>query len=342
MKKMMMMIPSALSKSSRGRRAPVKSPRNPLRLCVFVLVCLFAGFGCRFSGDDSSADDGRMLLSVGIEPQAFLVEQIGGDRVRVEVLVATGKDPHHYEATPKKIAALTRSGVFFRTGMPFEETLLEKLKSLAPNLKIVDLRDGLALRVMELRSQEESERDAADRQASAEHRHHLGCSHDGLDPHVWFAPETLKIQAETVLKTLVELDPEGETVYRENHGTFLDKLETLRASLEEKLSPHRGRTVFVFHPSYGYFCDEFGLKQRAIEFEGKSPSPRQLAEIAAEARTRFEIEKIKPIIFVQPEFNSAPAQAVAELIDGRMVEHSCLDRDIFQSMTRFADEIVGE
>lgn len=274
------------------------------------------------------------------------MEHIGGHRVRVEVLVATGKDPHHYEATPKKIADLTRSRVYFRTGMPFEETLLEKLKSLAPKLKIVDLREGLALRIMELHSHGEaiSEREpnSDDRPISTEHRHHLGCSHDGLDPHVWFAPEMLKIQAETVLKTLVELDPEGEAVYRKNYEIFREKLETLRASLEEKLSPCRGRTVFVFHPSYGYFCDEFGLKQRALEFEGKSPSPRQLAEIADEARTRFENEKIKPVIFVQPEFNKAPAQAVAELIHGRLVEHSCLDRDVFQSMTRFADEIAAE
>ena len=40
----------------------------------------------------------------------------------------------------------------------------------------------------------------------------------------------------------------------------------------------------VFHPSWGYFANAYGLKQVPIEIEGKNPKPAQLKELIKHAK----------------------------------------------------------
>lgn len=279
---------------------------------LFFLLLFLCG-GC-FS---SVGQDSRITVAVAVEPLAFLCEFIGGSRVHTVVLVPPGKEPEHYQATPEKIAAVSRCRILFCTGMPFEETLLPKLQANAQHLKIVDLRSGLKLRTLELHHRESGE----------------SHTHGGVDPHIWFAPSALKTEAGTMLAALIEIDADGAEHYRQNYEQLLERIGAVQEELAAKLASQKGQTVYVFHPSYGYFCDEFGLEQRAIEYEGKTPKPQQLAALAAQAKQ----ERRPPLIFVQPEFNQGPAQALAEAVGGKIAVHSALERDVLKSMQHFAE-----
>ena len=46
------------------------------------------------------------------------------------------------------------------------------------------------------------------------------------------------------------------------------------------------RAFAAFHPAYGHFAAEFGLRQIALEEDGRAPGPRRLA--AAERAVREE------------------------------------------------------
>ncbi len=82
----------------------------------------------------------------GIPPAAYLVERIGGDRVHVEVLIQPGQDPHTFEPAPKQIQALGKAKVIFKTGMPFENQLLEKIRGLHLRLAVADTTEGMEKR----------------------------------------------------------------------------------------------------------------------------------------------------------------------------------------------------
>ncbi|GHT27627.1 adhesin [Planctomycetales bacterium] len=282
---------------------------------VSVFLCFAVLSGCR-NGEETVAS-AKIFAAVSVAPHAFLLEKIGGERIAVEVLVPAGKEPHEYQPTPEKVAAFSRSKVFFRTGMPFEEMLLEKLKTLSSAQKIIDLREGIQLRPLEL--------------------HHHEHEHNETDPHIWFAPSVLKKQVETIEKTLCGIDPDGAEYYQKNAAAMLEEIETTRKKIEAVLQPVKEETVFVFHPSYGYFCDEFGLRQIAVEYEGKSPKPKQLAALIQEAKKLTTETHRKPLVFVQPEFNKEPAEALAEAVGGVLLTHSCLEYNVLQSMERFAE-----
>ena len=276
---------------------------------LLVMIVIFAVAARYFWQQEP--DDGRLRVVVSIDPQACFVERIGGDRVSVEVLVPAGREPETYTPTPDKIRQLARSRVFFRVGFPAETSLLPKLESIAPNLQIVDTRANLDLR-------------RADNHA---HAPGCDCGIDGIDPHVWVSPALVKRQAEAIRDTLVALDPDGKAEYEANCERFVAELTELQAEIREKLTPLQGKTIYVYHPTYGYFCDEFGLEQQAIEVDGKPPTPKTLADWIGTAR-----EDEVRVIFVQPEFNRSAAEKAADLTGAKLVTHSTLQRDYFKAM----------
>ena len=93
----------------------------------------------------------------------------------------------------------------------------------------------------------------------------------------------------------------------------------------------------VFHPAWGYFAYEFGLKQIAIEVEGKNPVAQELAEIIDFAKAN----NVK-VIFVQEQFSALDATAIAEAIDGYIVYLNPLAEDYLNNLKQIAHTITAE
>ncbi len=263
------------------------------------------------------AASGGVSVFVSIPPQAYFVEKVAGERVKVEVLVGPGQSPHTYEPPPRRMAALSEADALFTIGVPFESALIVKIRGTAPDLEIVDTTEGIALRTME---------------AHREHDGEPAHGHEGAkDPHTWLDPTLVKTQACTIRDALTRLDPAGKTDYEANCAGFLDELDALDAELAEALAPLEGRTLMVFHPSFGYFADRYGLRQIAIETEGKEPGPRELAGMVARARTEGV-----GAIFIQQEFASTSAEAIAEEVGCPVVRLDPLARDYLAGMRSLA------
>lgn len=91
----------------------------------------------------------------------------------------------------------------------------------------------------------------------------------------------------------------------------------------------------VFHPSWGYFVDTYGLIQVPIEHEGKEPGPKALVTMTEQAR-RGQIK----VIFVQPQFSQKAAAQVA--IDGRVEVMDPLAPDYSANLRHVAAVLAGE
>ena len=191
------------------------------------------------------------------------------------------------------------------------------------NLRIVDLRDDLAMVPMS--------------EHSHSHGHH-GHSHrdDGLDPHVWLSPQRLVAMAERIARELAEADPDRHSVYEEGRVRLVAELEALDAELRDRLAPLDGMSFIVFHPSWGYFADDYGLRQVAIEIEGQQPSESELTQLAREAR-----ELGARAIFVQPQITGRSAQAIATVVGAEVVTIDPLASDVAENLRRVADVLVA-
>lgn len=284
----------------------------------FISAPLFSGGQ---HGDNEYPEYGERTITVftSILPQKYFVERIAGDRVKINVLVGPGKNPATYEPAPSQVVALSQADLFFTVGVPFEQAFIGNIESSLPELNIVDTSTGIV------------KRDIVD--------HDNGKEKDHLesvlkDPHIWMSPRLVKIQAATIFNALVKNDPDGKELYTIGYNSFIEDLNLVHDELKKVLEPLKGNMFFVFHPSFGYFADEYGLQQAAIETGGKEPGPSMLEKIIMQAR-----EKNVKVIFVQPEFSQKSAQVIAEAIDGAVVILDPLHPDYINNLKRIAFEI---
>ena len=79
-----------------------------------ALAAVLAAAGC--AGELPAPDHDRLLVAVSIVPQAWLVERIGGPRVRAVPLVEPGASPATYQPTDAQVSMVMRADVYFRAG----------------------------------------------------------------------------------------------------------------------------------------------------------------------------------------------------------------------------------
>ena len=273
-------------------------------------------------GFSANAQTGKQLaVFVSISPQKYFVQQIGKERVNVQVMVRPGASPATYEPRPRQMAAISKTQVYFTIGVAFEKAWLRKIIAANPKLRVVHTDHGIQKISM------------ASHRHDAEHQ--PGKEHPGEpDPHIWLAPPLVITQARTILNALVEIDPAHRAFYEANTRAFLTELAALDADLRNMFADRQGRQFMVFHPAWGYFARSYGLQQVPVEIEGKDPKPAQLKVLIEHAREN----QIKAI-FVQPQFSSKSAQLVAKEIGGRVTVADPLASDWSSNLREVARKL---
>lgn len=294
------------------------------------VVLLFVVALLTFSSKGVAAD--KIPVFVSIVPQQFFVQQIGKDLVDVQVMVKPGASPATYEPKPQQMAFLAQTKIYFAIGVPFENVWLEKIAASNPYMKVVNTDHGIEKLAMTAHHHHdhEGEHHEDDHHHDAAHHHH---GHTGRDPHIWLSPSLVKMQAHTIMKALQEADPQNGERYEENYRSFIEQIDQLDGDLKETFTGKKGLQFMVFHPAWGYFAHEYGLKQVPIEIEGKDPKPAQLQELIKHARE----EGIK-VIFVQPQFSTKSAAVVAREIGGQVAFADPLAKDWLANMRQVAEK----
>ena len=243
-----------------------------------------------------------LAVAVSILPQKYFVERIGGDAVRVTVMVPPGADPHGYEPRPRQMTELSASRLYLAIGVDFERAWLNRLRTANPGLAVVRTDDGVPKRPMAPGD--------GHSHAAGGHRHGSG----EPDPHVWLSPALVKVLSGNILRALAAADPGNRTAYEARCARFLEEVEALDAELKAVFADRQGSRFIVLHPAWGYFATAYGLEQIPIEIEGKEPKPAQLQGLIRRAR-----ELGITAVFVQPQFSARTAELVAREIGGQVM-----------------------
>lgn len=259
-------------------------------------------------------------ILVSAAPYEILCRDITQGAVHVQQLVPAGFSPHTYEPTPKEVLSCRQAKVWFIIGELFEDKVRSVLTKSDPNLVVADLRDGLTLLG-----------DTCQGHHAHDEKQHHNHVHTGSDPHIWMSPKMMIIQAKTIAKTLKLALPSLTAIIDENLPKTVAKLELLDRDIEMILAKSKNTTLFVSHPAYGYFCRDYHLKQKAIEFEGKDPTARQIFDLIQEGK-RLHIKTI----FTQPQYSNKAASAIAGQIGATLVALNPYDANYYENMRHIA------
>ncbi|MEG1405481.1 MAG: zinc ABC transporter substrate-binding protein, partial [Alistipes sp.] len=261
-----------------------------IRLCAATLAALALLPSCTPQPKPESR-----TLYVSILPLRTLVGEIVGNDFDIEVLVPSGASPETFEPTPKQFIGLNEARLIFNVGLiDFETTLLSKI---ADTAKIVNLSRGI-----------EPIAGTCSHCVGGKHHAH------GIDPHVWTSPHELQIMAENAYNALHRIYPDS-TKYERNYKALTVRLQAIDLSIAEKLKASDIKYFIIYHPALTYYARAYGLRQVAIENEGKEPSAKRLSQIIGQAR-KDGVRRI----FYQKQFPASTVEIIARDIDANYVE----------------------
>lgn len=277
------------------------------RLLMHLLVALLLSIGllgCATSASTDTKSDQFIRVFVSIEPQAYFAEKIGGEHVKVSVLIPPGADPHTYEPTPQQMKELSEADLYVKVGtMEFEDQWMDRIQAVNRNMVVVDTSESIEIK-------------------------------DG-DPHIWLSPRLVNIQADHIYQGLAQVDAAHQDNYSANLQAFQEEIERLDRDILTILGDVQHKEFLVFHPSWGYFCRDYGLTEIAIEDEGKEPTAQEMARLIDQAR-----QKGIQVIVVSPEHSSHQAEAIARDLGGHTLTLDPLARDYSNNLRKSVQQLA--
>ena len=237
--------------------------------------------------NQSASNSGEKIITVSIPPFKYFIDSIGGGDFRINVIVPSGADPHIYEPVPDQIANLRKSVAYVSDGyLGFEMTWLDRFYETNRNMKKLSLGKNIDL----IKPVEH---------ADSEHI-------EGADPHYWVSPQCALIIASEIKALLIDLNPDKSEKYTLNYTKLVKSINDIDRRARDMFLAYRESPFMIFHPTLGYLARDYGLKEIAIENEGKEPTPSSLKAL-------IDIGKSKKIrvIFVQREYDTKNARAIA-------------------------------
>ena len=276
------------------------------KIYITLLIAILCG-GCT----SRRPADGEPLY-VSILPLRSLVQGIVGDDFDIEVLVPPGASPETFEPTPRQFVGLNKARMVFNVGLiDFETMLLAKIEDQA---KVVNLSRGIELIA-----------------GTCSHGSHGHTHTHGIDPHVWTSPRALQKMAENAYEAIREAYPDS-VKYETNYRLLQQELKALDERTAARIAASDVEYFIIYHPALTYYARDYGLRQIAIEADGKEPSAKHLTQLIRQARE----DGVRRILY-QSQFPASAVEVIARDIDAEYAEVDPLREDVIANI----EEITG-
>lgn len=285
------------------------------------------------------------IVAVSIVPEAAFVEEVAGNLVKVVTMIPPGNSPANYQPTPKLMSEFSEAEIYFTIGVNAESSIAPKAIELNEDIKLVALDTLVEEKYpsryfsdssMDMHEEDHIEDHEEDMHEEEHIENHDGHVHEvgGKDPHLWLSPKRVKEMVIIIRDELIELDPEHKIAYETNAEAYLKEINTLDDQLLEITSNLKNRSFIMYHPSLGYFADDYNLKMVAIEANGKKATVEQMSEVIDFAKNN----SIKVILY-QEEFDSSQANTVANEIGGKALKINPLDYNYTEQMVSIGETL---
>lgn len=282
-------------------------------LGCMVLLGL-AAFSCH------KEKDTRPVLTVSIEAQRHILEQLVGDRYRVVTLLPAGADPEAFEPSMKSRRDVDNSELYFITGqLPFESLIS---MSAADNVRVINTSYEI---------------EPIYGTHGHEHSVFLGNGSDSTtfsDPHYWASVRNMRKMTQVMARELQRIDPDNANDYNRRYLAIDAHLDSLDEAFSEALSNVKPRTFLVWHPTLAYFARDYDLEQLAVCDDNKEVSINALRAIMDEAVA----DSVK-VFFAQGYCTAGQADAIHAGTNTRRVDINLTGYDWEDQFKLIVDEL---
>ena len=244
-----------------------------------VLSSVFAAFLIAVSGPGTAPGPGTAWADAPIDVVASfsilgdMVQQIGGDRVRVTTLVGPDGDAHVYQPTPADARSVAGARLLVVNGLGFEGWMERLTEASGYKGRVVTATAGIKPLWIADRDRRE------------------------IDPHAWQSLANARIYVRNIADGLAAVDPAGADIYIHNAARYMEEIDAIEAQVREAIDslPAERRKVVTSHDAFGYLSADYGIEFHApVGFSTEAePSAGDVARLIRQINR----EKI-PAVFI--------------------------------------------
>lgn len=210
-----------------------------------------------------------------------LVQQVGGERVAVEVLVGPGGDAHVFQPKPSQARLIGQAQIVFSNGLGFEGWMSRLLNTANYKGRHVVVSEGI--KPIEATGQKHTQTNHKDHGKKG-HGHH----HGDIDPHAWQSVPKAMAFVGNIAKGLCAADAAGCDSYQRNATAYLAELKALDTTIRAQWAviPAAQRKVITSHDAFGYYAKEYGvtfLAPQGVSTESE-PSAKDVAQLVRQIK----------------------------------------------------------
>ncbi len=279
--------------------------------CLGILSTLSGFVGTTVVASAESYKNKITVLS-SIKPVQMIVFAIAGEHIDSEQLIPDYISPHDYSFKPSDIRKIKRADLIFRIDEHFETVLEVTLKSVFESLQykpqVISLAENPNIKILPV---------------AGGHKH--GGGHDHEDLHIFTSPLNALVMAEEIADELIKMDRNNASFYQKNLQAFKLSVTDEVERLHLKLKAVKGKPFIVFHHSWQYFGEVFGLqKPKTIDLhEGISAGVKTVMN----TRKAIASEDIH-CVFSNPEISGKRIEVLTENLNVRSVEIDAMGRGL--------------
>lgn len=229
-----------------------------------------------------------------------LARAVGGTHVEVTSLTRGTQDAHFVEAKPSMIRQLARADLFLVVGADLEIGWLQPLLETARNARVQPGTPGYLDLSTAVTLLEKSTGPVSRAQ---------GDVHARGNPHYWLDPRNGLLLARAIATRLSALDGAHAEAFRANLAAFEGQLSERLKQWQAQLAPLRDKPVLVYHKSFVYLADAFGLRI-AAEIEPKPGIPPNAAHLQ-QLIQQVETQKVG-LLIMEPYYERRSADYLRE------------------------------
>lgn len=178
-----------------------------------------------------------------------LVQQVGGPRVGVQVLVGHGSDAHVFQPTPSQAKVVSQANVVFSNGLGFEGWISRLLGT--ANYKGPHVVVSQGIQTLEVKP------------SHGHHKPHAKGHHQHADqdPHAWQSVKHVITYTQNIAKGLCAVDAPACADYQRNAADYTAQLNTLDSDIRAAWAaiPEAQRQVITSHDAFAYYAKAYGV-----------------------------------------------------------------------------------
>jgi zinc/manganese transport system substrate-binding protein len=206
------------------------------------------------------------------EPEwTALLQELGGDKLKIHTAIHALQDPHSIEARPSLIAKIRRADLLVCTGAELEVAWLPMLlrRGNNPNIQPGTAGHFMAADYVELNEQPKE----LDRS--------MGDVHAAGNPHVHTSAHNILPIAKALNETLQQLDNKSKNFYQQRFTDFEQRWTAALTKWDEQAKQLSGVKIVSQHQGWSYMLLWLGLEEVAVlePKPGLPPGAAQLAKV---------------------------------------------------------------